>query len=212
MTNRSIRGCLLIGTLAALLAGPRAATAAAPEAERRVADFNLRDARGREHSAAEWRGQKAVVLLFLGVECPVSNGYAPEMRRIAEQYGLRGVAFYGIHPDPDVSPAVAAQHAAEYGLTFPILLDPEQSVARRAGVRVTPEAVVLAPDGRVLYRGRIDDLYTSRGQRRNGATTADLRDALDAALAGRPPAVPATEAFGCLLPRPRPDEAPSSPK
>ena len=207
MTLRS-RFLRLLAAFAALLApalcepAARAADPAAPGTGRKVVDFALVDTGGRGHSAAEWRGSKAVVLFFLGVECPVSNGYAPEMRRIADQYGLRGVAVYGVHPDPDVSPAVAAGHAAEFGLTFPILLDPAQGVARQAGVKVTPEAVVLAPDGRVLYRGRIDDRYTGSGRRRAEPTVADLRAALDAALAGVPPANAEVDAYGCTLPKP----------
>ncbi len=175
--------------------------AAVGEENSRVADFALRDDRGREHRKEEWREAKAVVLLFLGVECPVSNGYAPEFRRIAEAYSSRGVTFYGLHPDPDVTGEAARQHAAEYGLPFPILLDPSQVVARQAGVKLTPEAVVLASDGRILYRGRIDDRYDPRGRRREVPTSRDLRDALNATLAGRAPKPAAGEAFGCHLPR-----------
>ena len=195
----------------AALGGCGLARADGPAAGSQVVDFALSDDRGRAHSAAEWKGHRAVVLLFLGAECPVSNGYAPELGRIAEAYTPRGVAFYGVHADPDVTAEAAKEHAAEYGLSFPILLDPAQVVARRAGVRVTPEAVVLAPDGRILYRGRIDDRYTPQGKRRPGPTTLDLRNALEAALAGRPPAPASADAFGCRIPRlaPTPAEIPN---
>ena len=177
------------------------ARADGPTAGSRRVDFALVDDRGRAHSAAEWKGSRAVVLVFLGLECPVSNGYAPEFTRIVEAYGSRGVAFYGIHADPDVTAEAARAHAAEYGLSFPILLDPTQGVARQAGVRVTPEAVVLDSEGQILYRGRIDDRYTPQGKRRPGPTTLDLRNALDATLVGLPPAPASAGAFGCRLPR-----------
>lgn len=168
----------------------------------RVGDFALNDVRGVRHTAKEWADRKAVVLFILGTECPVSNGYAPEMTRIAKAYGREGVAVFGVHPDPDVTAEAALRHAKEYSLDFPILLDPRQTLTRQAGVRVTPEAVLLSPAGVVLYRGRIDDRYSTGGKRRDAASTNDLEDALRAALSGRTVAVPRTRAYGCPLPAP----------
>jgi peroxiredoxin len=167
-----------------------------------VKDFSLSDTKGQKHTAAEWKGNKAVVLIFLGTECPVSNGYAPEYVRLAKRFGERGVRFYGIHADPDVSAEAAAKHAAEYDLTFPILLDPTHAVARQAGVKVVPEVVVLAPTGQVHYRGRIDDRYTPEGTRREEPRTRDLENALAAVVEGKAPPVAQTRAFGCPLPPP----------
>jgi peroxiredoxin len=167
-----------------------------------VRDFALMGADGMKHAAREWKECKAVVLIFLGTECPVSNGYAPEYRRLAGHYASKGVRFYGIHPDPDVTAKIAAKHAAEFGLPFPVLLDPAQRVARQAGITVVPSAVVLAPSGRILYRGRIDDRYALDGKRRDEPKRRDLEEAVRAALAGKPPPVAETPAFGCPLPQP----------
>lgn len=164
--------------------------------------FDLPDAHGRTHTAAAWKERKAVVLLFLGRECPVSNGYAPEYRRLEETYARQRVGFYGIHPDPEITAEQAAQHAAEFRLPFPVLLDPKQVVARQAGIKVVPEAVVLSPLGQLLYRGRIDDLYLPGGKRREEARTHDLEEALKAVLVGQRPRVSVTQAFGCPLPQP----------
>ena len=185
-------------------AGEPASTSSPAKASRRVTAFELTDVRGWSHSADDWREgrAKAVVLLFLGAECPVSNGYAPEMARLARAYGPRGVRFYGIYPDPDLSDRAAARHAQEFGLEFPVLRDPEQVVAHQAGVGVTPEAAVLAPDGRVLYLGRIDDTFNPQGRRRPSPTTRDLDAALRAVLDGKAPPAAAARAFGCPLPRP----------
>ncbi len=168
----------------------------------RVPDVVLPDAAGQRHAPADWRGSKAVVLFVLNTECPVSNGYAPEMARIARDYGPRGVVVLGVHPDPDVTAAAAAAHAREYRLPFPTLLDPAQTLSRGVGVRVTPEAVVLAPTGEVLYRGRIDDRYGPDGKRRDEPGVRDLCHALDAVLAGKPVPSAETRAFGCPLPKP----------
>jgi peroxiredoxin len=164
--------------------------------------FALTDAAGKRHTAADWKGKKAVVLLFLGTDCPVSNFYCPEFARLAKAFAPRGVLFYGVHPDPDVTAADAARHAADYKLPFPVLLDPTHAAARPAGVRVIPEAVVLSPDGAMLYRGRVDDRYTADGVRREVPTTRDLEAALAAVVAGKKPPVARTRAYGCLLPDP----------
>ena len=166
-----------------------------------VRQFDLPDTAGRRHTTADWADRKAVVLVFLGTECPVSNGYAPVLAALAKQANERGVAFYGIHADPDVTAEQAAKHAREYGLRFPILLDPRQQIARQAGVGTMPEAVVLTKHGTIRYRGRVDDRYTPAGRRRLEATTHDLADAMLAVAAGMVPSVATTQPFGCPLPR-----------
>jgi hypothetical protein len=64
---------------------------------------------------------------------------------------------------------------------------------------VTPTAVVVDAQGTVRYRGRVDNLYAALGKTRQQVTSHDLRDALDAVLAGRPVAHPETEAIGCFI-------------
>jgi peroxiredoxin len=167
-----------------------------------VKDFSLPGTDGKQHSLTEWKDQKAVVLIFLGTECPVSNSYAPEYTRLEKAFRETGVRFFGVHPDPDVTAQAAADHAKEYHLTFSILLDPTQVLAKQTGVAVTPEAVVLSPKGQVLYRGRIDDRYQLDGKRKDEAQTKDLEAALAAVVAGKTPPTRETKAYGCPLPPP----------
>jgi peroxiredoxin/mono/diheme cytochrome c family protein len=167
---------------------------------RRFKDLALADTSGVIHSPAEWVDRQAIVLFFLGMQCPVSNAFAPEMQRLSDVYGPKGVAFLGVHPDPDVTAEAAEKHAAEFSLDIPIVLDHDQSVARQAGVRVTPEACVLAPDGHVLYCGRIDDRVSSTGNCGDVPRSRELVAALDAVLADEMPAVTRTPAIGCPLP------------
>jgi peroxiredoxin len=198
-----VRHVLFLLPLGAAL--PVACPAGGTAEAKSVADFTLHDCKGKSHSRKDWAGRKAVVLFFMGTECPVSNLYAPQIELMAKSYAARGVAFYGVQPDPEVTPADAAKHAAEYHLSFPILMDPTQRLARQAGVEVVPEAVVVTPAGEVLYRGRIDDRYALDGKRRDEPRVKDLHNALEAALAGKAPPVRQTRAFGCPLPDPSPD-------
>lgn len=144
---------------------------------------------------------KITTLIFISPDCPISNAYAPELNRIVAEYSAKGGAFFLVHADPQVSAETARKHAAEYGYRCPVLLDPRQTLVHRTGVTVTPEAAVFATDGALLYRGRIDDWYADLGKRRATPRTRDLRDALDAALAGKPVPTATTAAIGCFIPK-----------
>ena len=160
----------------------------------------MQDVEGADVRPLELGDAKAGVLLFLGTECPISNGFSPTINRIFGEYGGRGVRFWIVHVDPRLSAADAKTHAKEFGYTCPVLLDSKRRLVERLRPRVTPEAVVvLPPGGAVAYRGRIDDLYVDYGKRRAGATTRDLADALDAVLAGKPVARPDVPGVGCLI-------------
>lgn len=162
------------------------------------------DVEGVEHRPLDTAGDAASVLIFLAVDCPISNAYAPEISRIVNAYAKRPVAFYAVHCDTGLSKIDARRHSLEYGLRLPVLLDPEQVLARHVGATTTPEAAVLDQKGRVAYLGRIDDLYYGFGKRRANATQFDLRNAIDAVLAGRAVEQANVPAVGCEIPPPRP--------
>ncbi|HEY1067531.1 MAG TPA: hypothetical protein VGE52_15520 [Pirellulales bacterium] len=146
---------------------------------------------------------KAVVLLFLGHDCPISNSYTQEIGRICGDYMPQNVAFCVVYADADLSADDARRHAKEYGFRCPAVVDPEMKLALQTGATVKPEAVVLSPDGDVLYRGRIDDRYVDFGKRRAQVTRQELRDAIAAVLAGKPVAAPRAEAIGCDIDLPK---------
>jgi thiol-disulfide isomerase/thioredoxin len=161
--------------------------------------FAVRDTRGAVHSAGEWRGHPAVVLFFVTPECPLSNSYVPEMNRIHEEYANRGVLMYAVQPDFSVSQASAASYARDYRYAFPMLLDAEHALVRLAGATVTPQVAVLSGEGKLLYRGRIDNRAEDFGVQRTRVTSTDLRDVLDAVMAGKPVDRPRTKSIGCAI-------------
>lgn len=163
--------------------------------------FHLRDTAGGVHTNTEWAAQKAVVLFFVTTDCPVANSYVPEMNRIRDAYAARGVAVYAVQAEVTVPEADVAKYAKEFRYTFPLLLDPRQELVRLVNATVTPQAAVLTPDGKVQYLGRIDNRVEDFGKQRPQATQSDLRDALDAVLAGRPVAHPTTKSIGCAINR-----------
>jgi len=165
-----------------------------------VANFTLNDIAGRPVSLNDFRGKKAIVLAFLGTDCPVSNLYAPRLAELSKAYRDQGVVFLGINSNARETVDQVAAHAKAYGLGFPVLKDPANLVADQTLAERTCEVLVLDGQRVLRYRGAIDDQY-ALGSRKAAASKNYLRDALDRVLAGKPVETPATAAVGCLLDR-----------
>jgi peroxiredoxin len=163
--------------------------------------FDLQDTEGKPHTAAEWSGAPAILLFFVTTDCPVTNSYVPEMNRIRDAYASRGVRVFAVQSDTTIPAAGVARYARDYHYTFPLLLDPRQVLVRLVNATVTPQAAVLSADGKVLSLGRIDNRVADFGSQRFQATEPDLREALDAVLAGKPVAHPFTKSIGCAINR-----------
>ncbi|HEX8190995.1 MAG TPA: thioredoxin family protein [Pyrinomonadaceae bacterium] len=178
------------------------ATKAAPDAKPAVAigavapDFTLPDADGKEHSLASLKGSKGTVIIFVATKCPVSNAYNERMQKLAEEYRAKGVNVVGINSNSTEPAAEVKSHAAEKGLTFTILKDAGNQIADRFNAQVTPEAYLLDASGKLVYRGRIDNSRSG-----DGVSSSELRDAIEATLAGKPVEKAEVKAFGCSIKR-----------
>jgi peroxiredoxin len=142
---------------------------------------------------------KAVVLFFVTNNCPITNSYAPEINRIVADYEARKIAFYAVYPDPTLSISAIRKHAHEFGFHIPLIPDAAHHLVHGVGATVTPEAAVLERGGKLVYLGRIDDLYADFGKRRPAPTQRYVRQALDAVLSGKPVAVPSVDPIGCFI-------------
>ncbi|MBV9770024.1 MAG: redoxin domain-containing protein [Bryobacterales bacterium] len=163
--------------------------------------FALRDTRNVIHSPDEWNGKKAIVVFFTTTDCPLSNNDVPEMNRTRRDYEARGIAFYAVQADTTIADKDVVQHTNDYRFSFPVLFDPHQLLVKMTGATTIPSAAVLTGDGTLLYLGRIDNLVEDFNVRRQAPTRFDLREALDAVLAGKPVANARTKAFGCAINR-----------
>src|SRR5262245_33054576 len=130
-----------------LLAGPEPAGRAKAPPPRKVAAFTLEDVTGRPRSLADFRDKKALVVVFIGTECPISNSYVPRLAELHAAFAPRGVQFLAVNSNSQDTPARIAGHAREHGIPFPVLKDTAAAVADRFGARRTPEAFVLDPAG-----------------------------------------------------------------
>lgn len=162
----------------------------------KVTDLPFTALDGKPTSLYHFAGQRGTLLIFVATRCPVSNDYNQRMAELARDYTAQGYAVFGVNANRNEPPQEVAQHAAEKGLGFPIVKDPEDRVADLLGASVTPEAYLFDTSWTLRYHGRIDDS-------RNPAniTTRDLRAALDEVAQGKPVGVAETKAFGCTIKR-----------
>jgi peroxiredoxin len=201
---------LLIGFLAAigvcyLLAGAMRPLAIGSDNEKsnlakKIAKLDLPDVAGKMWSLADLKGKKAVVVVFVGTECPINNAYIPQLAEMHKEYADKGVQFLAINSNNQDTAAKIAAHVKEYSIPFPVLKDTTHAVADEFGAHKTPEAFVLDADLKVRYNGRIDDKF-GLGFQRAKATREDLKLALEDVLAGRKVAEAECPVAGCHIGR-----------
>jgi thiol-disulfide isomerase/thioredoxin len=174
-------------------------------------DFDLPGIDGKNHRLADYGSSPLLVLVFTCNHCPTAQYYEERIKQIATDYGPKGVGLVAISPnDPesvrpdelgytDLGDSLEEMkiRARDRGYNFPYLFAgaEHEAVSKAYGPTATPHAFVFDRERRLRYVGRIDDAERERFLRRR-----DLREALDALLAGREVQAPATtKAFGCSI-------------
>ncbi|HWA86712.1 MAG TPA: redoxin family protein [Opitutus sp.] len=172
-------------------------------------DFKLPAIDGHDYTPADFKEAKLFVIIFTSVHCPTAQAYQERIKQLVSDYKPRGVAFLAINPNnPDAvrldelgysdlgdSFDDMKERAAYAHFNFPWADDGDtQAVAAKFGAEATPHVYIFDEHRRLRFSGRIDN-----SEREDWATTHDTRDALDALLAGREPAVTETKVFGCSI-------------
>ncbi|MEO8493588.1 MAG: redoxin domain-containing protein [Planctomycetota bacterium] len=167
---------------------------------RRVPDFVLPDATGKQVALSDFKEAKTLVVVFLGTQCPIGNAYVPVLGDLQQRYQDQGVQVIGINSNLSDSAESVAKYVEEFKVSFPVLVDKDQVAVDLFGARRTPEAFVLDRRRHIRYRGRIDDRfgYTFK---RDEARDEDLENALKEVLAGKPVTLAEVEPEGCLITR-----------
>lgn len=199
-----IRGTwtLVCGVLTVGIVAPSAfAQTSTANVDKKIANFSLTDSAGKSISLHDFKDKKAIAIVFLSFDCPVSNSYCKPLADMAVQFGKYGVAFLGVTVNDEDTPAKVAKLAKEYALPFPVVPDPKLHAADALKAEVTPEVFLLDSNFVLRYRGRIDNGYYAR-LKHKPVTENNLQQALGELLSGRPLSVKATEAIGCSIARP----------
>ncbi|MFQ3611126.1 MAG: redoxin domain-containing protein [Fimbriimonadales bacterium] len=162
----------------------------------RLVNMNAQGAEDKEIELYAIKDKKAIVIMYIATRCPVSLDYDERMAQLAKEYSEKGVMFIGINSNNTEPASEVAEHARSKGFTFPVLKDEGNRVADAYDAKVTPEVFVVDSNFILRYHGRIDD-----NQRADRVTQRDLKNVLDAMLAGKQPPVSETRAFGCTIKR-----------
>lgn len=197
----------LVAGLAAVLVGPTGGIARGEEQSRigrKIDNFRLPDYYGRQRTLDEFADSKAIVVAFLGTDCPLVKLYGPRLAQLADEYADRGVTVLGVNSNQQDTITYIGAFARQHGIKFPILKDLGNVVADQFGAVRTPEVFVLDENRVIRYWGRVDDQYglgASSGYAKNELSRRDLAEAVDEVLAGKPVSQPITKAYGCLIGR-----------
>jgi peroxiredoxin len=196
----NMKRIVLIATIALIASTGCAQQTPAPIGTR-LPSLLLATLAGEKTDLSHYTGKQGMVVIFVSVQCPVSNAYNERMQEFSRGAAARGFTVVGINSNRSEPADAVAQHAKEHGLTFPILKDQDNHLADALGASFTPETYVFDREGILRYHGRIDDSRdaTKISQR-------DLQAAVDALASGKSVPVSDTKAFGCTIKRvPRAD-------
>jgi len=163
-------------------------------------DFKLPDVSGKIVSLADFKG-KPLLVMFICNHCPYVKHIRAGLAQLGHDYVSRGAAIVAISSNdvgnyPQDGPDKMKEEATAAGYNFPYLYDATQAVAKNYRAACTPDFYLFDKEHRLVYRGQFDDSRPSNGL---PVTGEDLRDALDAIIAGK--AVPPNQkpSIGCNI-------------
>jgi len=167
-----------------------------------ASEFHLPDTvSGKTISLATFTGKEALLIMFLSRHCPFVQHIKDELARLGQDYGRRGVGMVAISANdavnyPDDAPERLKEMAEQAGFNFPFCYEENQETARAYQAACTPDFFLFDREGRLAYRGQLDD---SRPGNQIPVSGRDLRAALDALLAGKPVAAEQKPSIGCNI-------------
>lgn len=163
--------------------------------------FALPGTDGRTHALEDFADAKVLVVVFTCNHCPYAKASEDRLIALQRALGDRGVQLVAINPNdarshPEDGFDAMVARANDKAFNFPYLRDESQDVARAYDAACTPDVFVFGPDRRLVYNGRIDDAWQDAAK----VTREDLREVIEATLAGRPHALPdVVPSMGCSI-------------
>lgn len=165
-------------------------------------DFALTDVvTGKTVRRDDFLGSKALLVMFICTHCPYVKHVEKGLAALGKDYEGKPVSIVAISSNdvtthPDDSPAGMKQQARTHGFVFPYLYDESQAVARAYKAACTPDFFLFDADFRLVYRGQFDRSRPGNGIAVSGE---DLRSAIDAVLACKPPLTDQRPSIGCNI-------------
>ena len=162
----------------------------------KVENFTLADTEGKQRSFNDLKGKNGALIVFMSAQCPVVKAYADRINTLAKDYQAKGISVIGMNSNATESLDYVKSNMTERSYSFPMLIDKGNVIADKFGATVTPEVYLFDKDGKLVYRGAIDNDRSGEN-----ITARPLQDAVDATLAGKAVAKTETKAFGCSIKR-----------
>ena len=165
-------------------------------------DFDLPDVvSGEQVRLEDFAGSKGLLVMFICRHCPYVQHIKEELGRLGRDYRKSDVAIVAISSNdavayPADSPQSLAEFAAECGITYPILYDETQEVAKAYSAACTPDFFLFNAGRELVYRGRLDESRPNSGL---PVTGKELRAAMDAVVAGGSPVAEQLPSIGCSI-------------
>jgi peroxiredoxin len=162
----------------------------------KVENFTLADTEGKQRSFNDLKGKNGALIVFMSAQCPVVKAYADRINALAKDYQAKGITVIGMNSNATESLDYVKTNMTERGYAFPMLVDKGNVIADKFGATVTPEVYLFDKEGKLVYRGAIDNDRSGEN-----VTARPLQDAVDATLNGKAVAKTETKAFGCSIKR-----------
>lgn len=160
-----------------------------------------KDIEGNSFDLRNGNDETLTVVVFVSTDCPVANAFQPVLRNLQADHASNKVRFVQVHPTSRITVEMAKKHQSDFRIESLVVLDLEREIAKLLKAKVTPEAFLLDGTGKILYRGRINDLYVGFGKKRRRPQNHDLANAIQSALDGELIETKVTKAVGCLIPQ-----------
>jgi peroxiredoxin len=164
-------------------------------------DFRLAGTDGKEHSLSEFRGCKALLVIFMCNHCPYVQPKMPYFAELQKRYGPAGLKVVGINSNdasgyPEDGFGKMKEYAERFGFGFPYLVDASQRTARDYGAVCTPDPFLFDSSFRLAYHGRFDDAHAKP---HSEGSTSEIEDAIKQLLAGEDVTVTPIPSMGCSI-------------
>jgi peroxiredoxin len=164
-------------------------------------EFCLPDSNGNEVCLDDFTESPVLLIVFMCNHCPYVKHIADAFRDFVCEYQDKGLAVVGISSNdalayPDDGPERMAEEVTRRGYTFPYLYDESQEVAKAYHAACTPDFFLFDQDRKLAYRGQFDN---SRPGNNEPITGKDLREAVDALVAGKQPPADQIPSIGCNI-------------
>jgi peroxiredoxin len=151
---------------------------------------------GKQHSLADLKDKKYVVVVFTCASCPTAVEYEERISRLTAEYADKSVAVVPICVNRVKQDRLDAlsERVKKQELGFHYVYDESQQIAKDYGANITPEFFVLDANRQVIYMGALDDEATADKVKEKW-----VEQAIDAASAGKKPGTAETIARGCRI-------------